>query len=177
MTEEWLEEESELLGGPEAPARVLDQRMIREPIRLLRPKPRPPLGLRPDDSVEAAWQLMREHRVGCVLVVDDGALVGILTERDLLMRVDAPGSARPIREVMTPDPETLSPDDPIVYALNKMSVGGFRHVPLVDATRRPVGIVSVKDIIDYIVDFFAKDVLTVPPDLARGESWRDRDGG
>jgi len=63
MTEEWLEEESELLGGPEAPARVLDQRMIREPIRLLRSKPRPPLGLRPDDSVEAAWRLMREHRL------------------------------------------------------------------------------------------------------------------
>ena len=47
-------------------------------------------------------------------------------------RVDADRSTRPIREVMTPDPEALSPDDPIVFALNKMSVGGFRHVPLVD---------------------------------------------
>jgi CBS domain-containing protein len=177
MTEDWLEEESELLGGSEAPARVLDQRMIREPIRLLRPQPRPPLGLRPDDSVQAAWHLMREHRVGCVLVVEDGTLVGILTERDLLMRVDTPGSTRPIREVMTPDPETLSPEDPIVFALNKMSVGGFRHVPLVDAGGHPVGVVSVKDVVDYIVDFFPNDVLTVPPSPAQRTVWHGRDGG
>jgi predicted transcriptional regulator len=177
MTEEWLEEESERLDSSEGTARVLDQRMICEPIRLLRPQPRPPLGLRPDDSVEAAWHLMREHRVGCVLVVDDGALVGILTERDLLMRVDAPGSARPIREVMTPNPETLSPDDPIVYALNKMSVGGFRHVPLVDAAGHPVGVVSVKDVVDYIVDFFPNDVLTVPPSPEQRTIWHGRDGG
>ena len=175
MTEDWLEEESELLGGPEAPARVLDQRMIREPIRYL--KPRAPLFLGPENSVEDAWHLMREHRVGCVLVVDDGALVGILTERDLLMRVDAPGSARPIREVMTPDPETLSPDDPIVYALNKMSVGGFRHVPLVDAAGHPVGVVSVKDVVDYIVDFFPNEVLTVPPSPEQRTIWHGRDGG
>ena len=177
MMEEWLEEEAELLDGSEGTARVLDQQMIREPIRLLRPQPRGPIGLGPDDSVDAALLLMREHRVGCVLVVEDERLVGILTERDLLMRVDGPRSTRPIRDVMTPDPETLSPDDPIVYALNKMSVGGFRHVPLVDNTGQPVGIVSVKDIIDYIVDFFPNDVLTVPPDPARGEAWRGRDGG
>ena len=177
MVEEWLEEEADLLGSSEGTARVLDQRMIREPIRLLRPQPRAPLALNPDDSVEAAWRLMREHRVGCVLVVDDGMLVGILTERDLLLRVDGPWSPRPIREVMTPEPETLSPDDPIVYALNKMSVGGFRHIPLVDAERRPVGIVSVKDIVDYIVEFFPDEVLTVPPDPAQAEAWRGRDGG
>jgi CBS domain-containing protein len=177
MTQEWLEEESELLDGSEGTSRVLDRRMIREPIRLLRPRPRAPLGLSPDDSVEAAWRLMREHRVGCVLVVEDGTLVGILTERDLLLRVDAPRSPRPIREVMTPDPETLSPDDPIVYALNKMSVGGFRHVPLVDAARRPVGVVSVKDVVDYIVDFFPNDVLTVPPSPEQRTIWHGRDGG
>jgi CBS domain-containing protein len=177
MTEEWPEEEAELLDSSEGTARVLDQRMIREPIRLLRPKPRPPLALAPDDSVEAAWSLMREHRVGCVLVVDAGTLVGILTERDLLMRVDGPRSARAIREVMTPDPETLSPDDPIVYALNKMSVGGFRHVPLVDRDGHPVGVVSVKDVVDYIVDFFPNDVLTVPPSPEQRTIWHGRDGG
>jgi CBS domain-containing protein len=156
---------------------VLDQRMIREPIRLLRPKPRAPLTLGPDDSVEGAWRLMRDERVGCVLVVDNGALVGIVSERDLLMRADEPRSARPLREVMTPDPETLSPDDPIVYALNKMSVGGFRHVPLVDGAGSPVGVVSVKDVVNYIVDFFPNDVLTVPPSPAQRDVWHGRDGG
>src|SRR5262249_43496023 len=150
--------------------RVLDQRMIREPIRLL--DPRRPLALAPSASVREAIRIMREHRIGCVLVVEEERLVGIITERDLLLKLDGPNLERPIEAFMTPDPETLTLNTPIVYALNKMSVGGFRHVPLVDDEKHPVGIVSVKDIIDYIVDFFPNDVLTVPPDPARAEAWR-----
>ena len=173
--DEWIEEDMNLLADPDKATRVLDQRMIREPIRSL--DPRSPLSLPPSASVREAIGMMREHRVGCLLVVDDGRLVGIITERDLLLKLDQADLNRPVREFMTPDPEVLAPEDPIVYALNKMSVGGFRHVPLVDGAGRPVGIVSVKDIIDYIVGFFPNDVLTVPPDTARGEAWRGRDGG
>src|SRR5207247_2463957 len=82
---------------------------------------------------------MREHRIGCVLVVEGERLVGIVTERDFIMKLGQADAGRPLSDFMTPDPEVLSPDDPIVYALNKMSVGGFRHVPLVDEARRPVG--------------------------------------
>jgi CBS domain-containing protein len=149
--------------------------MIREPIRYL--GPRQPLSLPPGATVRDAIRMMREHRIGCVLVVEEERLTGIITERDLLLKLEDADVDRPIRELMTPDPEVLTLDDPIVYALNKMSVGGFRHVPLVDDARRPVGMVSVKDIIDYIADFFPNDVLTVPPDPARGEAWRGRDGG
>jgi CBS domain-containing protein len=173
--DEWIEEDLDLLAGDDRAPRVLDQRMIREPIRFL--EPRAPLSLPPTASVRDAVRMMREHRIGCLLVVDGDRLAGIITERDFLLKLEPGDGGRTVRELMTPDPEVLTLDDPIVYALNKMSVGGFRHVPLVDAARRPVGIVSVKDIIDYIVDFFANDVLTVPPDLARGESWRERDGG
>jgi CBS domain-containing protein len=174
--EEWIEEDINLLSHTDEKApRVLDQRMIREPIRLL--APRRPVSLPPGATVEDAIRTMREHRIGCVLVAESDRLLGIITERDLLLKLGAGELGRPVCDFMTADPETLSPDDPIVYALNKMSVGGFRHVPLVDEVGRPVGIVSVKDIIDYIVDFFPNDVLTVPPDPARGEAWRGRDGG
>jgi len=175
--DEWIEEDLNVLAdraGDKAP-RVLDQRMIREPIRVL--EPRRPLSLPPSASVRDAIGMMREHRVGCVLVIEAGVLVGIITERDLLLKLDRADVARPIRDFMTPDPEVLAATDPIVYALNKMSVGGFRHVPLVDDERRPVGIISVKDIVDYIVDFFPNDVLTLPPDATRGQAWRGRDGG
>ncbi|HJQ83721.1 MAG TPA: CBS domain-containing protein [Candidatus Binatia bacterium] len=174
--EEWIEEDLHRLSNADEKApRVLDQRMIREPIRYL--EPRHPVALPPNAPVREAMRVMREHRIGCVLVVDGDRLAGIFTERDLLLKLDDADPGRPIGDLMTRDPEVLTANDPIVYALNKMSVGGFRHVPLVDDAGRPVGIVSVKDIIDYIADFFPNDVLTVPPDTARGDVWRGRDGG
>jgi CBS domain-containing protein len=173
--DEWIEEDLHLLADTDETPRVLDKRMIREPIRSLGP-PRP-LSLAPGATVRDAIRTMREHRVGCLLVVERESLVGIITERDLLLKLEDGSLARPVRDLMTPEPEVLTPDDPIVYALNKMSVGGFRHVPLVDGEGRPVGIISVKDIIDYIVDFFPNDVLTVPPNPARAHAWRGRDGG
>jgi len=170
--EEWIDEDLTL---EREPVRVLDQRVLREPIRRL--NPRTPLSLSPSATVLQAIQLMREHRVGCVLVVEGDRLTGIMTERDLLLKLEQGGLDRPLTLLMTPEPEVLKADDPIVYALNKMSVGGFRHVPLVDADGRPVGVISVKDIVDYICDFFPNDVLTVPPDTTRGETWSGRDGG
>ena len=130
-----------------------------------------------EKAVREAVAIMREHHVGCVLVVEGERLAGILTERDLLLKMEHADLDGPVSRLMTPDPETLSPDDPIVYALNKMSVGGFRHVPLVDGDGRPVGVVSVKDVVDYIVDFFPNDVLTVPPSPGQRTVWHGRDGG
>jgi CBS domain-containing protein len=174
--DDWLEEDLALLGGESVPLsrRGLDPAMIREPIRVL--EPNSPLSLPPSATVRDAIRLMRERRVGCVLIVDGERLTGIVTERDFLLKVEGDLDLR-LESVMTPDPEVLRLDDPIAYALNKMSVGGFRHIPLVDQHRRPVGIVSVKDIVDYIVDLFPNDVLTVPPDPERAETWRGREGG
>jgi len=155
--------------------RALDSRTIREPIRRL--NPRAPLSVTPGSPLREAVWMMREHHVGCVLVVEDDQLVGILTERDLLLKVEQADLSKPVAEFMTREPETLQPDDPIVWALNRMSVGGYRHVPLVDRDGRPVGIVSVKDIVHYIVAFFPNEVLTLPPDPKRADTWQDRDGG
>jgi CBS domain-containing protein len=163
-------------AGFEEPRRqgVLDQNAIREPIRLL--GSRAPLCLPPDATLAEAVRVMRDHHVGCVLAVENDRLAGILTERDLLLKLEGADLSRPVRDLMTPDPEVLHPDDPIVYALHRMSVGGYRHVPLVDDRGRPVGILSVKDIVHYVVSFFVSDVLTLPPDPPRGDAWRGRDG-
>jgi CBS domain-containing protein len=155
--------------------RTLDNRSIHEPLRLL--NPRSPLSVPPSASLREAVTIMREHHVGCVLVVDGDRLAGILTERDLLLKMENIGLDEPVARLMTPDPETLQLDDPIVWALNRMSVGGYRHVPLVDPDGRPVGILSVKDIVHYIVALFPNEVLTLPPDPARADVWFERDGG
>ena len=169
------EELADLEEPARAPVRrVLDQDTIREPIRLL--NPRTPLCLAPDASLQEAVQLMREHHRGCVLAVENDRLAGILTERDLLLKLEAGDLSRRVRDVMTPDPEVLRLDDPIVYALHRMSVGGYRHVPLVNDVGRPVGILGVMDIVHYVVSFFPSDVLTLPLDPTRSETWRERDG-
>lgn len=176
MDVDLFDEELASSDEPRRPAAgVLDQSRIREPLRLL--GPRQPLCLSPDATLADAVALMREHHVGCVLAVEHDRLVGILTERDLLLKLETGDFSRPVRELMTPDPEVLQPDDPIVYALHHMAVGGYRHVPLVDDSGRPVGILSVKEIVHYVVSFFVADVLTLPPDPARGLDWRARDGG
>ena len=156
------------------PRRTLDSRSIHEPLRLL--NPRSPLSVAPSATLREAVAIMREHHVGCVLVVEGERLAGILTERDLLLKMEHADLGGPVSRLMTPDPETLQIDDPIVWALNRMSVGGYRHVPLVDRNDRPVGILSVKDIVHYIVALFPNEVLTLPPDPQRAPGPSSRDG-
>ena len=127
--------------------------------------------------LDDALRQMREHRQGCILATRDGKLTGIFTERDVLMKVVGTTidlERTPIRPYMTRDPETLPADAIVAYALNKMCVEGFRHVPLTDEQGRPVGVVSMRDIIEYLSGFFPKDVLNLPPAPTKG--FRSREG-
>ena len=93
---------------------------------------------------------------GAVLVVDDaGSLVGIVTERDFLTRIaDQPGLADlPVRDFMTPNPETVLKTDTVAMALGKMNVRGYRHLPVVEGNK-PVGMISVRDILRYMTGLF-----------------------
>jgi CBS domain-containing protein len=156
--------------------RVLDERTLREAIATLTPPK--PVCVERGTSVAEAMRRMQEHRIGCVLVTEAGRLAGIFTERDVLRDVIGANKdfeKTPVDALMTANPETLRLDSAIAFALNKMSLGGFRHIPLVDESGRPVGIVSVKDIVDYIVEFFPDEVLTVPPEPGLDVA-RDREG-
>ena len=64
---------------------------------------------------------------------------------------------------MTENPEYLSPEDPLAYALNKMHIGGFRHVPIVDDDLKPIGLISISDIITTIADYFSREIINLPP--------------
>ena len=129
-------------------------------------------------SVVAAVNAMNEHRTGCVLVQEGGKLAGIFTERDVLTRVIFRNNNNAMRvdAVMTRNPETLQASATIAYALNMMSVGGYRHIPVVDRAGKPVGIVSIKDLVGFLVDMFPDSVLNLPPcpEMAISKS---RDGG
>src|SRR5919201_1915429 len=103
--------------------------------------PAEPICLPPSATVEDANARMLERRQACVLVVDgDRRLTGILTERDVLMRVAGAGRdprRTTLREVMTPNPVALTVRDRVAYAVHCMSVAGFRTVPPGDTLKRP----------------------------------------
>jgi CBS domain-containing protein len=128
-------------------------------------------------SIESVIKLMLEQGLGAVLVQREGRTVGIFTERDVLRRVVscAVGQDRPVSEVMTPDPESLHADDGVAFALNRMIVGGFRHIPIVDDRGAPVAMLSQRDVVAFIVSRMPKRILNLPPD-PRLEA-RTADGG
>jgi len=138
---------------------------------------RDPLLVGPDTTVVAAVNAMNEHRTGCVLVHRDGKLLGIFTERDVLTKVifRNTSSTMTVESVMTPNPETLEENQTIACALNKMSVGGYRHIPIVEEGQ-PVGVVSIRDLVDFLVELFPESVLNVAPHPVKGKTLT-RDGG
>ena len=122
-----------------------------------------PVCVGPGASLVAAIEAMNAVKAGCVLVTEGDALVGILTERDILRVVGKLYLQTPVEQVMTRDPETVGITDGIAYALQQMHLGGFRHIPVVDEAGRPVGILSVRDFVRYVVSLFPAKVLNLPP--------------
>lgn len=111
-------------------------------------------------SVRDAAMEMAQRRIGAVLVVQGGSMVGIFTERDGLFRVLAQGldpAATTLAEVMTAKVMTIAPDRPLLQALHIMHENGFRHLPVVQGGV-PRGIVSIRDALDYELVHFLKDI-------------------
>jgi CBS domain-containing protein len=110
----------------------------------------------PSARVSDATKLMRDKSLGALLVVSEGRLVGIFTERDALYRVLAEGldpTATTLRDVMTADPVTLSPDRTYGHALLVMYENGFRHIPVVE-DGQAVGIISSRNAMDPDMEEF-----------------------
>jgi len=157
--------------------RVFDARLLREPAAVL--PTRKPIVLSRQDSVTDAVRAMQAEHRGVVVVTQDGTpgsrVVGIFTERDVLFRI-VDGGRNPatlaVGEVMTQDPECLVEDHSVASVLNLMSVGGFRHVPVVDGHGRPLFVVSVKDVVQFLVEAFPGEVLNLGADRQR-----QREGG
>lgn len=110
------------------------------------------LGLSSNTPALEAIETMKQLRVGCALVIDSGKLVGIFTERDVLNKLtgkDAVATTTPIRELMSPNPETLRETDSVATALNKMSMGRYRHIPVLKADGT-YAVTSIKHVLRYI---------------------------
>jgi CBS domain-containing protein len=129
--------------------------------------PLEPICIPPSVSVrEAATRMTAAHQAAVLIVDADRRLVGIFTERDVLARVVAQGldvDGTRVGQVMTPSPEALSTSDRVCYAVNRMSVAGYRTIPLVDSAGRPIGIVTVTHFIKWLADLFPEAILNLRP--------------
>jgi CBS domain-containing protein len=116
--------------------------------------PRRAVTVESDITAKAAVSLMNEERIGALCVVDGGKVVGIFTERDVLTKVvgrDDLGEL-PLRDVMTEAPGTLPADAKASEALDMMVKGGYRHMPIVDGAGKLVGMISIRDLVEYLAD-------------------------
>jgi CBS domain-containing protein len=121
------------------------------------------------DAGDAMWKVVSEMKAkgrGAVLVEEGGALVGIFTERDLLNRVDysdALWSHVVVRDVMTPHPMVIRPDDSLSEALRRLTQGHRRHLPVVGARGHVLGLISIRDILAFVAERFPEEMMNLPP--------------
>ncbi len=173
MTSESIEEELKIMSedscvGSGNIAAGID---IEDPIKVLQLDH--VISVKTGTSLKAVVEILNGNHIGCVTVLDgSGATVGIFTERDILRKVIGKNldlAKELIENYMTPSPEVLSEDDPIAFALNRMSSGGFRHIPITRNSEVKF-MLSIKDIVDQIAITYRKKVLNLPPDLKQQTS-------
>lgn len=132
---------------------ALDHRFLARSIGLM--NPREPLLVQEDASLADVLQVLKGNKVGCVIVTnEDGMMTGIFSERDVVLKLnhhDLRLHETDISQLMTPKPQSAKLTTTLAFALNMMSQGGYRHIPIIDDEGCPIGIISVKDIVDYIV--------------------------
>lgn len=112
-------------------------------------------------SLQFCIDKMRSNSIGSLVIVgSDGKVQGIFTERDCLMKIigQVNDLSLPVSDFMTKHPICERPDASLAFALNLMSNGGFRHIPIVDQDNVPIGIISIKDVVDHIVKKMLKAI-------------------
>ncbi len=111
-----------------------------------------PIAVSPETSALDVVRLLKQQNSGCALVLEDSCLVGIFTEHDMLLKMSGVNACPPstkVRALMSPYPETLHEQDSVAAALNKMSIGRYRHIPVKKADGSYT-VASIKSVLKYI---------------------------
>jgi CBS domain-containing protein len=138
--------------------------MVDTPLAALPPRPfaRVEVG-------DAMWKVVSEMTAkgrGAVVVEEAGAVVGIFTERDLVGRLDHTDvlwSHVPVRDVMTPMPTVVRETDSVGEAMRRLLAGRRRHLPIVDAKGRAIGLLSIRDLLAFVASMFPDEMINLPP--------------
>lgn len=125
--------------------------------------------------IRSSVHTLRGETVGCVAVVEDERLVGIVTERDLVARAYGPGvdGDTPVETIMTAEPRCLRPDASVADALRLFVEEDIRHLPIVDADGRPIAVLTSDDVLELIADAVPEATHNLPPQPLAGIGQRE----
>lgn len=135
------------------PSTAVERSLLVDRVAVLAPKPA--IHVDPATPMSEVLTMLVARDIGCVVVAESGKPVGVFSERDALMKLGANAAAlrdRPVSEFMTAPAETLEVSAKLAFALQRMDVGGYRHLPIVDDQGVLTGIISVRDILGYLAD-------------------------
>jgi CBS domain-containing protein len=138
-------------SGLPTPATLVERSLLADRVGLF--QGRQPLVVSPTMPVREVMKLLVDNKVGCVVVAEQGKLVGIFSERDVLLRLGeraAELAGKPVSDFMTKKVDSLPSTAKIAFALARMDQGGYRHVPIVNDKGEATGIFSVRDILNYL---------------------------
>ena len=147
------------------PEARIEEILRRDSIRSMELEPVP--SIPGSNKLREVIGIMQKRRVAAVVITEAGRVAGIFTERDLMNRIVglSLNEDLPVSDLMTRNPKTLSPDDRIADAIRLMTEQGYRHIPLVDRDGRDVGLISARDIMEFIAEHYPKEVFNLPYDL------------
>ncbi|MBT3252059.1 MAG: CBS domain-containing protein [Candidatus Marinimicrobia bacterium] len=117
-------------------------------------------------SLAKIIKILQDKHLACVVVEKKNVLTGIFTERDVLNKVvgyKLDLEKEVVSDFMTPKPTKLLLEDSIAFALNKMTDGGYRHIPIVNKAKKTVAVVSMQDVINHLGEFFFDEIINLPP--------------
>jgi CBS domain-containing protein len=123
-----------------------------------------PVCVEPSTPIRQVLGLLKQQSAGSCLVCSQDKLLGIFTERDATKLLSSGGDlSRPIEAVMTRAPRTARTTDSVASAIEKMARGGYRRLPVVDSSGKPVGVIGVPGIVHFLVQHFPQTVYNLPP--------------
>ena len=129
-------------------------------------------------SLRDVIENIKIHHIGCVLLENNNEISGIFTERDIVRKIVGNRhnlETEKVKDYMTRNPDVLYKNDLIGFALNKMINGGYRHIPIINEENKPIGIITMQDIINHLGNYFYEDIVNLPPNPIRKQA--NREGG
>lgn len=120
----------------------------------------------PNTSLQEVLDLMHQEKAGYAVVADEHLkVVGMFTEREVLMKVMRPGVSmtEPVSKYMRTDVHTLSKSDSVAAAVDAMDKFGIRHVPLIDEFGQVNGVLSIRTVVTFLAELFPTEVFNLPP--------------